>query len=167
MVVLDSCTDQTTAIAMRHRVDICVVKARNVGAARAAGAHAMLAAGARWLAFTDADTNVSATWLSSQLAIGADAVCGSVEVVDWSPHGEYAQLIEAHFLETYFDRDGHRHIHGANLGVSAPAYLRAGGFQALACSEDRTWSARSRPAAPASPGVRLPASRRVPARTVA
>jgi thymidine phosphorylase len=27
-------------------------------------------------------------------------------------------------------------VHGANLGVSAEAYLRAGGFQALACSED-------------------------------
>ncbi|RYY84013.1 MAG: glycosyltransferase family 2 protein, partial [Comamonadaceae bacterium] len=31
---------------------------------------------------------------------------------------------------------GHRHVHGANLGVSATAYRRAGGFPALACSED-------------------------------
>jgi hypothetical protein len=34
------------------------------------------------------------------------------------------------------DADGHRHIHGANLGVSARAYRRAGGFPPLACSED-------------------------------
>jgi hypothetical protein len=27
-------------------------------------------------------------------------------------------------------------VHGANLGVSAQAYLRAGGFAPLACSED-------------------------------
>ena len=36
----------------------------------------------------------------------------------------------------YTDADGHRHIHSANLGVSADAYARAGGFEQLACSED-------------------------------
>jgi len=136
IVVLDSCTDGTEAVALRHGATTCTVLARNVGTARALGATAMLAAGARWLAFTDADTTVSPTWLSAQLALGADAVCGSIGVADWSPHGEHAALIEAHFGETYSDRDGHRHIHGANLGVSAGAYLRAGGFRALACSED-------------------------------
>jgi glycosyltransferase involved in cell wall biosynthesis len=136
IVVLDSCTDGTAAIAARHGAATCAVRARNVGTARALGASAMLAAGARWLAFTDADTTVSPNWLSAQLALGADAVCGSIAVADWSPHGEHAALIEAHFLETYSDREGHRHIHGANLGVSADAYLRAGGFRALACSED-------------------------------
>ncbi|MEJ8851566.1 glycosyltransferase [Variovorax rhizosphaerae] len=136
MVVLDSCTDGTAAVAARHGATTSMVLARNVGTARALGATAMLAAGARWLAFTDADTTVSPTWLSAQLALDADAVCGSIGVADWSAHGEHAALIEAHFLETYSDREGHRHIHGANLGVSAEAYLRAGGFQALACSED-------------------------------
>ncbi len=32
--------------------------------------------------------------------------------------------------------DGHRHIHGANLGLSATAYRRAGGFAAIPCHED-------------------------------
>jgi hypothetical protein len=32
--------------------------------------------------------------------------------------------------------EGHRHIHGANLGVSAEAYQRVGGFPALAAHED-------------------------------
>ncbi|MDM0114036.1 glycosyltransferase [Variovorax sp. J22R133] len=136
IVVLDSCTDGTASVAARHGAATATVGARNVGTARAHGATAMLAVGARWLAFTDADTTVAPNWLSAQLALNADAVCGAVNVADWSPHGEHAALIEAHFQETYTDREGHRHIHGANLGVSAQAYLRAGGFRALACSED-------------------------------
>ena len=44
--------------------------------------------------------------------------------------------MQTHFATTYFDVDGHRHIHGANLGVSADAYRKAGGFSALASSED-------------------------------
>lgn len=41
-----------------------------------------------------------------------------------------------HYASTYNDVEGHRHIHGANLGVSAEAYRRAGGFQPLKSSED-------------------------------
>lgn len=37
---------------------------------------------------------------------------------------------------TYCDADGHRHIHGANLGISSAAYLGVGGFQPLKSSED-------------------------------
>jgi hypothetical protein len=36
----------------------------------------------------------------------------------------------------YRDCDGHRHVHGANLGVSAQAYAQAGGFSALQVHED-------------------------------
>ncbi|RZL96388.1 MAG: glycosyltransferase family 2 protein [Variovorax sp.] len=136
MVVLDSCTDATGVLAAQGGAHTVSVKVRNVGVARAVGAEALLARGARWLAFTDADTRVSASWLVDQLAQNADAVCGSVGVEDWSPHGIHADLLHAHFLETYSDRDGHRHVHGANLGVSAQAYRSAGGFQHLACSED-------------------------------
>lgn len=136
LVVLDSCTDATAVLAAQAGARTVSVKVRNVGVARAVGAEALLAHGARWLAFTDADTVVSASWLVDQLAQEADAVCGSVGVEDWSPHGVHADLLHAHFLETYSDRDGHRHIHGANLGVSSEAYRRAGGFKHLACSED-------------------------------
>lgn len=136
LVVLDRCTDDTAAAAERAGARTRDVQAGNVGAARAAGANLLLDEGARWLAFTDADTVVSPRWLVEQLALGADAVCGSVAVNDWTPHGAWAELLHAHFLETYTDRDGHRHIHGANLGVSAEAYRRAGGFKPLACSED-------------------------------
>ena len=40
-------------------------------------------------------------------------------------------------MRHYQDCDGHRHVHGANLGVAAQAYRRIGGFAALACSEDQ------------------------------
>ena len=136
LVVLDSCRDATGVIAAQAGAHTVSVKVRNVGVARAVGAEALLARGARWLAFTDADTLVSESWLVDQLAQDADAVCGSVGVEDWSPHGIHADLLHAHLLETYSDHDGHRHVHGANLGVSAEAYRRAGGFQHLACSED-------------------------------
>lgn len=136
VAVLDSCTDDSEIIARRLGVQILVVQARNVGKARHAGAVHALAAGARWLAFTDADTRVSPKWLSSQLALadaGADAVCGTVDVDTFDLYGDG---MAAHFANTYTDCDGHRHVHGANLGVSAAAYLRVGGFAALASSED-------------------------------
>ena len=71
-----------------------------------------------------------------QLSQQADAVCGTVAVDDWSPHEDHAGALREHFARTYTDADGHRHIHGANFGVCAKAYLRAGGFAPLACSED-------------------------------
>jgi len=136
MVVLDHCMDDTETIALHHGADVLRVQRRNVGAARALGAEALLARGARWLAFTDADTRVTPDWLAEQLALQADAVCGTVAVDDWSPHLDYAERLREHFARTYFDVENHRHIHGANLGVSAEAYLRAGGIRHLACSED-------------------------------
>jgi len=144
-VVLDSCSDGSRAIAERHAlqgaaggcaVDAIVVASRNVGVARAAGAAHLLALGARWLAFTDADTRVSPAWLAVQLSLDVDVVCGTVAVDDWSPHRDDAEALQRQFRLAYTDADGHRHIHGANLGVSAAAYLRAGGFKPLACSED-------------------------------
>ena len=136
LVVLDSCSDATGAIARFGGARTLAVDARNVGLARAAGADMLIAEGARWLAFTDADTRVSPDWLVRQLELDVDVVCGSIGVDDWSVHGTYADALRAHFARTYTDADGHRHIHGANLGVSAEAYVRAGGFPALACSED-------------------------------
>lgn len=136
LIVLDSCSDATGAIARWQGARTIAVSARNVGQARAVGAQQLLDEGARWLAFTDADTRVSPDWLVRQLELGADAVCGSIGVDDWSVHGHHAESLRAHFARTYTDADGHRHIHGANLGVSAAAYVRAGGFRALACSED-------------------------------
>ena len=133
VVVLDDCTDNTRSIAQRLGVTTIALKARNVGAARALGAQLALAAGARWLAFTDADTHVAPDWIAAQLALKSDAVCGTVAVRDW---GCYSDDMRRHYETTYTDADGHRHIHGANFGVSAGAYLRAGGFSPAESSED-------------------------------
>jgi len=145
LVVLDACDDGSEAV-LRGRqpvfaaagvaLDCIAVEERRVGAARALGARRLLAQGARWLAFTDADTRVGSGWLAAQLALDADVVCGSVAVDDWSPHADKADALRAHFDGFYQDRDGHRHIHGANLGVSAAAYQAAGGFEAVPCHED-------------------------------
>ena len=133
VVVLDACTDNTRSIAQGLGVTTIALNARNVGAARALGAQLALAAGARWLAFTDADTHVAPDWISAQLALRHDAVCGTVAVRDWGSCGD---AMRRHYDTTYTDADGHRHIHGANFGVSAMAYERSGGFSPLESSED-------------------------------
>lgn len=132
-LVLDSCTDSTHAIARTMNVDVCEIEARNVGVARATGANAALSFGARWLAFTDADTTVAADWLVQQLRCGTDAVCGTVGVRDWVGHS--AKVAED-YAKHYRDIDGHRHVHGANLGLSSRAYVRVGGFLPLEYDED-------------------------------
>ena len=136
IVVLDSCTDGSERIAEQHRVARLALDVRNVGIARARGAELCIEAGARWLAFTDADTVVAPDWLAMQLAENADAVCGCVSVDDWSVLGAEGERASAHFDSRYTHADNHRHVHGANLGVAAEAYRRAGGFAPLACSED-------------------------------
>ncbi|AZF05726.1 glycosyltransferase family 2 protein [Pseudomonas sp. R5-89-07] len=134
LVVLDSCSDGSAAIAGARGVHCLAVQARNVGHARGAGAQHLLDLGARWIACTDADSRVAADWLVAQLALGCDAVCGTVTVDAWSEGFDAAAQIRYH--QAYEAHDGHRHIHGANLGVSASAYLQAGGFEPLTCHED-------------------------------
>jgi glycosyltransferase involved in cell wall biosynthesis len=133
IVALDSCTDRSHAIAQALCVETLAIAERNVGKARAAGADLLLARGARWLAFTDADSVVASDWLAAQLTLGAEAVCGCVTVDDWSHH---PTRVRDSWRRRYQHRDGHRHVHGANLGVAAQAYRRAGGFPPLACDED-------------------------------
>jgi len=133
VAVMDACHDGSAAIARRHGVETLTIHAGNVGAARAAGADYLLACGARWLAFTDADSVVAPNWLATQLELDADLVCGTVKVTEWEGHP--AQVRRA-YEAGYRDCDGHRHVHGANLGVSAQAYAQAGGFSALQVHED-------------------------------
>ncbi len=132
-VALDDCSDRTGFIAQRRGAALVVLRENNVGAARALGSRAAVAAGARWLAFTDADTVVAPDWLAAQLELRAEAVCGTVRVGDWRDRGAG---VREHHDAAYNHDDGHRHVHGANLGVSTAAYVRAGGFAALVCNED-------------------------------
>ncbi|MET3861365.1 glycosyltransferase involved in cell wall biosynthesis [Dietzia sp. 2505] len=140
-VVLDSCTDDSEAIA-RGRARIVRSDARNVGAARAVGFDALSVpsspdrSGQRWYATTDADSRVPPTWLADQLRLaldGADLVAGLVEVTDWSGWNPATRV---RYLEGYRSGSEHRHIHGANIGISARAYRELGGFERLPVHED-------------------------------
>lgn len=136
VVVADACSDATVAATTAMGARVLEVAHRNVGHARRVGAEFLLAQGARWLAFTDADSTVAQDWLVAQLALQSEAVCGCVWVHDWSAHGACAAQIARAFAHRYHPVDGHRHIHGANLGMTADAYRRAGGFLPLSSSED-------------------------------
>lgn len=134
-VVLDACTDGSLGIAHAHGTHALCIAARNVGRARAEGARHLLACGARWLAFTDADSEVAEDWLAEQLDARADAVCGTVSIHDWSEH---PVAVRARYELAYDDADGHRHVHGANLGVTGAAYRAVGGFEPRLYDEDVT-----------------------------
>ena len=142
LVVADACTDATAAVASAAGAEVIRIRARNVGAARAAGmARLLRAAGtdpaATWLATTDADTVVPLGWLRRQLAYagqGWDVVLGTVTVTDWAGHPPHTPAVfEARYA---FGAGPHPHVHGANLGIRASAYLAAGGFRPLRTAED-------------------------------
>jgi glycosyltransferase involved in cell wall biosynthesis len=133
LIVLDDCTDASLYIAQAHGVLTLACTHRNVGKTRAHGAQNLLARNARWLAFTDADSVVPHTWLADQVGFNVDAVCGLVDVSDWSEH---SIRVRERYHINYHPVEGHRHIHGANLGVSSEAYRKAGGFKALPAHED-------------------------------
>lgn len=149
VVVLDASDDDSAALAGQYGPDVHFVRvdARNVGAARAVGfgyARSLFTDDDEcWYATTDADSRVDPGWLVHQLGLGADMVLGVVRVADWRQHsaGVADRFAETYFAETYKagtpDRDGdHEHIHGANMGFSARAYWRIGGFRALSSGED-------------------------------
>lgn len=133
VVALDRCTDGTAAIVARAGVTAVALDAGNVGRARAAAAAVAIRAGARWLATTDADSLVPGDWLAAQLAHGCDAFCGIVTVRDWE---DYGPAVREAFAAGECRHDGHPHVHGANLGLSAQMYARCGGFRPLPAHED-------------------------------
>lgn len=145
VVVLDSCTDETAPRASAVPGVTCIeVSHRNVGLARAAGFAELIngstsALSRTWLSTTDADSRVPADWLARQLAWrrrGADAVAGTVVVHDWRSHPPRTRArFEAYQREAGTGL-GHPHVHGANLGLSAQAYLTCGGMPGLALAED-------------------------------
>jgi glycosyltransferase involved in cell wall biosynthesis len=146
VVAADTCSDRTAEIAREAGTAVVEIGARCVGAARAAGMREALHQTGQldpacvWLATTDADSLVPADWLSAQLAYAAagwDAVVGTVTVTDWSEHAPAVQIM---FKQGYgTPGDNHPHVHGANLGFTARAYLAAGGFSPLPTAEDHAF----------------------------
>lgn len=146
IAVLDDCTDGSAGIVARFAgVEALRVAGRRVGSARRAGTDCALANLATpdecWLAATDADSEVPRTWLSGMVALadaGADLVLGTVV-----PTGvRLPPAARNRYHAAYVAADGHPHVHGANLGIRASTYLRAGGWPELATGEDHALVAR-------------------------
>ncbi|WP_315098948.1 glycosyltransferase [uncultured Cellulomonas sp.] len=141
VLVLDRCTDGTRSVALGH-LDVRLVDVDHgrAGAARAAGVRDALARtvtdpGRTWVASTDADSAVPEGWILEQLRLadaGADVVVGTVrpDPADLSPD----QL--AAWRTTRIPGRPNGHVHGANLGVRADAYLQVGGFRDAPEHED-------------------------------
>ncbi|ORB73273.1 glycosyltransferase [Mycobacterium scrofulaceum] len=143
VVVLDDCDDGSGELAGEYGPDVHFVSvdAHNVGTARAVGfgyARSLFGEARCWYATTDADSRVDPDWLVHQLNVGADMVLGVVRVTDWRLHG--ADVVDRYLLRYHADpitgETEHEHVHGANMGFSARAYWRVGGFRALASGED-------------------------------
>ena len=152
VIAADSCVDGTSSIARciraRHSRLVVIEGAWGcVGAARAeAVATALAYVGTRpdrvWIANTDADCVVPPNWLSLQLELGTNhhAVGGIVEL---DPATSPFPLLAAFHDDYGIYGDLHSHVHGANLGLRADAYVGAGGWsRTAALGEDhQLWAA--------------------------
>jgi cellulose synthase/poly-beta-1,6-N-acetylglucosamine synthase-like glycosyltransferase len=147
VVVADSCSDRTAArasaaIGSHGRVVEC--QAQSPGIARRLGTEAVLERfhGTRindiWIANTDADSSPHPDWIGQQLCLADQGYCGVAGIVEV----DSVTGLESHeavaLLDDYvINEDGsHPHVHGANLGLRADAYLDAGGWSSLALAED-------------------------------
>lgn len=139
VIAADSCCDDTAArarAAMARWCELIVLEGTWAGAggARRAAVDAALACVAGrtrperiWIANTDADTIVPTPWLRGQTSL-ADRYRAVAGVVDLDPRGVPRALLDR-FRSSYgADGEVHGHVHGANLGVRADAYLTAGGW---------------------------------------
>ncbi|MFG2450129.1 glycosyltransferase [Streptomyces sp. NPDC048512] len=173
VVAADACTDATATLAVHEGASVVPTWHRNVGAARAAGvSHALtLLADAGpdvWLAMTDADSTVPTTWIAHQLAWahrGYDAVLGTIRLASTTVGALHVARHDAEYFRTRRltgtkSRWEHPHVHGANLGVSAAAYLRVGGFAPLPTGEDHDLAVRL-----STTGHRIARTDRHPVRT--
>ncbi len=146
IVVADQCTDRTEEVAKEMigtgGAVVCSMDGV-VGAARALAARLALSRYPGvlehcWLANTDADCVVPEDWLSLQLSLAQRGHAAVAGIVDVDSYEEHRPAVQTLFRRTYLlHPDGtHPHVHGANLGVRADAYLRAGGWGPKAHAED-------------------------------
>lgn len=148
VVVADRCRDRTEVIARSAGATVLSVNSGSVGLARAAGVAAVLAdwdpslTSSLWLANTDADSRVPAGWLTAQIEAagrGAEACVGTVALdptgIDPVTHRQWENSYRRGGREARLS--AHGHVHGANVGVRADAYLAVGGFPPVDHDEDR------------------------------
>lgn len=161
-VVLDGCTDGTARIVGTYPVGVLETPRVGVGRARSLGvAHALGSApdpdpGSRWLAHTDADSRVAPGWLVQQadaLAAGVHVLVGAVvpDPDDLDP------VVLARWTTAHPPGAALGHVHGANLGVLATAYVALGGFDPVPEHEDVRLVERAR-----ALGLRVDATTELP-----
>jgi len=145
IVVADACSDTTAERAAAAGALVVETDLHVVGAARRAGLALALERSAGldpsdiWLANTDADTLVPPDWIAGQLGWRdrhADAVAGTVAVRDWREQPRTAKAAWTRLQKARGLGLGHGHVHGANLGLSAAAYLDVGGMPSSSVGED-------------------------------
>lgn len=144
LVVLDACIDGSLGICQRFGVETAEIEARNVGTARALGFQTLIGRvpdpQRLWLASTDADSQVGSTWLCHQLDLAdadADVALGPMRLSVGSAAPELRQAFEMEYRKQILEDGSHNHVHGANLGIRASVYLKAGGFPQMSNHEDR------------------------------
>ena len=142
LVVCDACQDGTALQCAAEDVPVVRIEAGCVGVARRVGIAQQLrnveCPGNVWLANTDADSMVPATWLRDQIALadlGIDVVAGMVSL-QGHHRPEFLRAFEFQYRQRVVSPENHRHVHGANLGVRASAYLDVGGFAPQSNHED-------------------------------
>jgi glycosyltransferase involved in cell wall biosynthesis len=152
VVVADSCTDSTSTVAREILGRRGLVLERSLsspGAARRLGTEAILAhfdqvpTSRLWIANTDADTYVTRGWIGRQLTLASRGYCGVAGIVRVNKQAGLDRATIRALLADYkiHDDGSHPHVHGANLGVRADAYIDAGCWRPVAVAEDHClWS---------------------------
>ena len=140
VVTADACTDATAEVASAAGALVVRSTAGRVGAARAAAIRAGLDAAATdpelvWIANTDADSVVPVDWLAVHLEFAERGVALLRGAVHPDPRELAADALRR-WLSLNPQTEAHDHVHGANLGLTAGAYLAAGGFRDVPLQED-------------------------------
>ena len=146
VIVVDRSTDKTCEVAeslIQQEGVVIEADAGCVGGSRALAADTALARyrGPRercWLANTDADCEVPPDWLVQQVSIAECGYAAVAGIIDVDTFVEHEDAVPQLFRLTYLiHTDGtHPHVHGANFGVRADAYLETGGWRNLVTAED-------------------------------
>lgn len=146
VIVVDRSTDSTREIAedlIQHKGVVIETNVGSVGSSRALAARIALRRykGTRercWLANTDADCEVPSDWLIRQISIAECGYAAVAGIIDVDTFADHDASVPHQFRLTYLiHTDGtHPHVHGANLGVRADAYLESGGWSHLLTAED-------------------------------
>lgn len=166
VVVADACHDRTAGISRELGATVVDAEHRNVGAARRDGVAAAIARSTSpldrmWLASTDADCEVPSHWLVHFVAAAIRGYHMVTGMVSPTPGLSAAELDAWKRRHRYVD--GHPHIHGANLGFRADAYVGLGGWSPLRTGEDVALVER----AERQSGLRILRSARAPVQTSA